>query len=519
MRIHPPRCPGRPATTKSATIRLAALGMGGLLLAAAPAHADPATAERLRVEIERVLVEQFSLAGAAGNVALDGAVAVEEDLAGEGRYVVSVPRMVLSSEEGDGVLTEPYEVRLVAVGDDVFEASWEQPRLTWSFPVADGEVLSLTLDYATRDNRALYDLGQQRFRGYQMDWRGVSLSAPSGGAFLTIEEVRGVGTGSDRAGGLVDFSDDTLVRGVEIGDPADPESRVRIGRITVASRLHGMRPGALTEWQRMLVGLGEMAEGTDPRDATEAQRAAARDVVVAMLRSDLLEGGATVITLDDVTARPAGQPPVAIDRLSFGLRGGSGEQPGGMVLDIGIEGAQMAGEAIDALALSLGLRDVPGDALIEVLGQAMLVEQGPEAAAAMAGFGQELLQQVIAAGTAFELRDLQLARRDASLSGEGEIRGAAGSALGALMHASLSLEGIEALEAEFGGTEHGKGIFAILRAFGQPAEGGRLDYVFALDEAGQLTVNQRELLPIIGLFLQGGGQPAQPGPQRRAAMP
>ncbi|MDF1587215.1 YdgA family protein [Marinimicrococcus flavescens] len=497
----------------SGRVRLAGAGLGCLLLACTTANADPVIAERLQAEIEKLVAEDVALQGPAANVHYEGTIVVREDPTGGNRYVASVPALGFSSGDGDTVRAEPYEIRLEAVDGNLFEARWAYPSLVHSFSDPDLEPWIET--YGVQDNRAFYDLGQQRFRRYELSWRNFSTRTLSGEPVWSVQGGNIVGVGTPTSDSLVDVSDETSAWGIEFAGLDEENTLLRIGRFTMISRLNGLQPDVIGDWQRMLADAREAPAALVQHLEQEGDREVVMYALLGLLLADGVEGGGSSLVIRDLALEPDEEATLLINRLSLGLRGGSGEEPGALVIDIGIEDASWAGKAIGNLALSAAFRGVPAEALVDSLGDHLADGPGPGADALI---GQGLLQRIIAAGAAFELRDLRLARPGASLAGQGRVRGAADAALGAVMQASLSLEGIEALEAEFDGSEDARGIFAMLRAFGQPAEGGRLDYVFALDEAGQLTVNQRDLLPIIGLLMQDSSEPPQ-GPQRRAATP
>ncbi|MDX6751292.1 hypothetical protein SH611_15875 [Geminicoccaceae bacterium 1502E] len=492
---------------------LLALLTAGLLLGAAPVHADPATAERLREAGEADIAALAGIHGEALEVS--GKVTVEEDPELEGAYVGTAPGLAWPVHENVTLTIPAYETRIRDLGDGLFEVRWDNPVFTFR---GHGEAAGqdFALSCATQDNSALYDIARRLFLRHEQRCEGAVLEKAAGGALLTVARLVTASEQKPEGDELVAVDQRMSLEGLELS--GEGRGMARVGRLEAVGRATGLKTGFMADWQRQAATMRDLATAGGWGELPAEERAEIRDAVLAMLSREVLAGGAFALTLHDLTATGPGQPGGSVDRLGLAMRGGAGEEPGGVVLDYEMAGIRKAGEVLGDIKVSLALRDAPGEALIESIGELMMIEAGPGAKASAAAIGQQLLQQVIAAGTAFELRDLRLARPGASLAGRGQVRGAADAALGAVMQASLSLEGIEALEAEFGGSEDARGIFAVLRAFGQPAGGGRLDYVFALDEAGQLTVNQRDLLPIIGLLMQDSSEPPQ-GPQRRAATP
>ncbi|MDF1587216.1 YdgA family protein [Marinimicrococcus flavescens] len=498
-------------TETSRAPRLLALVTAGLLLGAAPVHADPATAERLREAAEADIAALAEIHGEGFEVS--GKVTVEEDPEVEGAYVGTAPALTWPVHENVTLTIPAYETRIRDLGDGLFEVRWDSPVFAFR---GHGEAAGqdLALSCTSQDNSARYDISRRTFLRHEQRCEGAVLAKAEGGPLLTIARLMTASEQKPEGDELVAIDQRMSLEGLELS--GEGRGMVRIGRLEAVGRATGLKTGFMADWQKQAAMMRNVATAGEWGELPAEGRAEIRDGVLAILSRDMLAGGSFAVTLHDLAATGPGQPGGSVDRLGFGMRGGAGEEPRGVVLDYEMAGIRTADDVLGDIKVSLALRDVPSEALIESIGELMMIEPGPGAEAGAAAIGQGLLQQVVAAGTAFELRDLRLARPGASLAGQGRVRGAADAALGAVMQASLSLEGIEALEAEFGGSEDARGIFAVLRAFGQPAGGGGLDYVFALDEAGQLTVNQRDLLPIIGLLMQDSSEPPQ-GPQRRAA--
>jgi hypothetical protein len=500
-------------------IRPATILIAGLLLLPACSEQGP-DVEKVKLD---VTAELAAMAGPDGQKYL-GYDGVEAAADGD-KTKVTVKGLKFLVAGAEAMTIGDVEFHALAKGDDQYEITDLKIPAKMTFKGPQGEVVA---EVAAQTWSGLWSTKYHSFLSGDGKYTGIKLSGPGmEGAAAEVAEIAMKMTSEDRGNGVFDQTGTGTLKSLKI---AGPEGSGAFASGEFKSEVKGARLADMQsfgrDWQAFVMG---MSEGK-PADATLLGRLKG---YASMLAGMSMQGDLRGASFKDA----AGAEMFSAEHVTFNGAGSGFDQPkAGVTFDIGFLGVKVPAaddnpmvaaykQFIPSLVrFGYALDDIPPKELwsawLDMMASGAFAPGNEAAAEAAAqGFGMQLLQLAVQAGSAFRITNFEIESPAARLKMDGKVKSDTASPMGASGTANIEVAGLDAIAdavkqslppEEAAGAS---GAFDVVRGFSNretTADNGVVDrYAIVLTPAGEMTINNKPF-DLFGMMMGMPGGTAAP---------
>lgn len=484
----------------SSLFAVAALTAGMALPATASAQATAEVAQELQAGLKAWLSENLRLEDTEVSLIFNGGVDVVPD--GD-RYLMTIPSATVNFDGEVEMVVDPIEVELVPADQGRFEVSWTVPaRYVFTNPRRN-ETAELTI--GSQHGRGLFDPAYQSMLDVDMAWNDIAVIPPEDEGTFALAGFSVVADTQETDPGIFDCVYTIALEGFDFLDNRTGD-RINIGLFSIDGSFAGLDLAAyMSFYEEFRTIAAEAEQAMGPDEALIGRMQALVDDTPA-----LMDDASFRYTLTGLDVDAEGQA-VVLDETSLGaaLTGMAGQTS---ELTLTYSGAGLAINPAPPFAqyiptdmdVELGLANIPNDAIIDAMSQALgnMGQMGPEGAVMMAGMA--LQQAMLSLGSEVQMREFAIVAPSYTVDFQGSASASSASPFGAIANATIIIGKLDQLQQELMAspmTEEPAQMIAVFQTMGLEdvdAQGNPARrFEIELTETGTVLLNGSDMAPIL----------------------
>ncbi len=465
------------------------------------AQVTPEEAQEIETGFKAWLSENIMVPDAEVSIVFDGGVEVMPD--GD-RYMMTIPAATISVEDEVEFVVDTIPVELVPAGEGRYNATWTMPdRYEFTEPYGSDTVV---ITVGAQRNVALVAPEFQTFLDADIEWNDVVLLPPDDEGELSLGALRLFGESDETAPGVFDSTYELSFEGLNFLDNRSGDT-FTLESFGVAGGMEQLNLPAYMAFFEELTAIIEAGETMQPGGEAELMQRMQTLIsgTPALLDSFSLEYFVAGLDADiEGEAVVLGEASLGVD--FFGMSGDASDLTiffQANTVDIAPP-PPFAQYIPTEVAVEMGLAQIPNEAIIEALSQAIqnMPQMGPEGAMMMAGFA--LQEAMMSMGSEVQVREFNIIAPTYTVSVEGSASPSQSSPFGAIAQATILVGNLDQLQQELMAmpeTQEPAQMIAVFQAMGQedvdvqgnPAR--RFD--IEVTEAGSVTLNGADMAPLL----------------------